>query len=112
VKGTIGVDKPSVTSGSDTYPLDVVAALTDDRKMVTVAIVNPTESIQELDLNFKGPKFRNKLKMYQIAVPELMVRNEPGKDPVIKVEESTINNRSEIIQVAPLSISLYEFELR
>src|SRR4029077_1049858 len=48
VKGTVGVDKPKVSSGSDTYPLDVVAALSEDRKVLTVAIVNPTESDQKI----------------------------------------------------------------
>ena len=53
VKGLVGLDKPKIPSGSDTYPLDVAAALTADRKTLTVAIVNPTESEQRLDVAFQ-----------------------------------------------------------
>jgi len=112
VKGTIGVDKPLVISGSDTYPLDIVAALTADRKVVTVAIVNPTEPIQELNLNFKGAKFPKNAKKFQIAVPEIDVRNTSGEDLVIEIQESAVEKVPEKMQVAPLSISLYELELR
>jgi len=54
VKGTIWVDKPKVSSGSDTYPLGAAAALTADRKALTLAIVNPTESEQRIDVASKG----------------------------------------------------------
>ena len=99
-------------SGSDTYPLDVVAALTDDRKILIVAILNPTESAQLIDMDFAGAKFRKEVKMYQIAVPELSTRNIPGKDPAIVTEEYTLKIVPERIQVAPLSVSLYELELK
>jgi alpha-N-arabinofuranosidase len=111
VKGTVGVDKPAVSSGSDTWPLDVMAALSDDRKRVTVAVVNPTEEVQEMNLNFGGAEFRKNVKMYRIAVPELTVRNVPGKDPAVTIQESVIKKIPEKIQLAPLSISLYDFEL-
>jgi alpha-N-arabinofuranosidase len=104
--------KPSVSSGSDTYPLDVAAALTDDRKKVTVAIVNPTESIQELNLSFKGASFRNNVKIHRIAVPQLKAENTPSQESVAKTEVSIIKNLAESMQIAPFSISLYELELR
>jgi alpha-L-arabinofuranosidase len=54
LKGTVGVDKAKVSSGSDTYPLDAVAALTADRKSLTVAIVNPAESEQQINVAING----------------------------------------------------------
>ena len=33
-------DQPETSSGSPTYPLDMVAALTEDRKFLTLAVVN------------------------------------------------------------------------
>jgi len=112
VKGTVGVDRPAVTSGSDTYPLDIAAALTKDRKTVTVAVVNPAGSAQTLNLRFTGARFRSNIAMYQIAVPELNVRNVPGQEPAIRVEESTVRTIADITQVAPWSISLYELPMR
>ncbi|HSW48690.1 MAG TPA: hypothetical protein VLH09_00880, partial [Bryobacteraceae bacterium] len=39
---------PKVHAGSPTYPLDVSAALSADGKLLTIAVVNPTESAQDL----------------------------------------------------------------
>lgn len=112
VKGTIGVDRPAETSGSPTYPLDMVAALTKDHKTLTVAVSNPTDSAQPLDLNIKGGGTRNNIKVYQIAVPELHVMNLPGEKPNITVQESSLKNVRSIESVAPWSVTLYEIPLR
>jgi alpha-N-arabinofuranosidase len=37
-------DQPKTSSGSPTYPLDVFAALTPDRRFLMVAVVNATDS--------------------------------------------------------------------
>ena len=47
-----------VNAGSQTYPVDVVAALTSDGKSLTVAVINPNESSQQLDLSFTGDQTR------------------------------------------------------
>ena len=59
VKGTLGVDKPKTPAGSDTYPLDALATLSADRKLLTVAIVNPSESEQEINVAFQGATLRD-----------------------------------------------------
>ena len=51
-----GGDQPAVNPGSDTYPLDVSAALTDDRKTLTFAVLNPSDSEQQLRLAINGVK--------------------------------------------------------
>ena len=112
VKGTIGVDKPSVTSGSNTYPLDIMAAKTADGRYITVAIINPTTSKQELKLNFNETKFKNKVKVFRIVPPELKAANTPGKEQLITMEESEINIIPETLIVEPISISLYKLELK
>jgi alpha-N-arabinofuranosidase len=112
VKGTVGVDKPAKSSGSDTWPLDVMAAMTEDRKKVTVAVVNPTETEQEMVLNFTGAAFQKGAKEYRIAFPDRMARNIPGKDPEVTVQESVLKKIQEKIQAVPLSISLYEFVIK
>jgi alpha-N-arabinofuranosidase len=112
VKGTVGVDRPAVSSGSDTYPLDVVAAVTEDRKMVTVAVVNPTETVQHMNLDFKGADFGNLFKSYLLAAPDLSTRNIPGEEPAIEIHESELRKIPKKLEVPPISISLYEFELK
>lgn len=112
VKGTVGVDKPKESSGSDTYPLDVIATLSEDRNTLSIAIVNPTEENQDLKLSIADGKFPKNAKRYQIAVPELKVTNVPGEDPAITIQESTVEQMPSTITVEPLSITLYEMKLK
>jgi alpha-N-arabinofuranosidase len=49
-----GGEQPIVHAGSDTFSLDVAAAWTADRKTLTVAVINPTESTQTLSLQIRG----------------------------------------------------------
>ncbi len=111
VRGTVGVDKPAVSSGSDTYPLDMVAALTEDRKKVTLAIVNPTKKVQGMNLEFSRAQFGKALKKYLLAAPDLTTRNIPGEGPAIVIQESELKKVPEKLELPPISISLYEFEL-
>jgi alpha-N-arabinofuranosidase len=112
VKGTVGVDKPRVSSGSDTYPLDVAAALTSDRRILTVAIVNPTESAQELGFNVKGVELRGVGRLWQIAVADVNAKDEPGKKPAADIVETSINETPRTLAVAPLSINVFGFEVK
>jgi alpha-N-arabinofuranosidase len=68
VKGTVGVDKPKVSSGSDTSPLDVAAAFTDDRKVLTIAVVNPTETDQKIKLTFDHIAVQGQATKREVAV--------------------------------------------
>jgi alpha-N-arabinofuranosidase len=112
VQGTIGVDKPRVSSGSDTYPLDVAAALTNDHKKLTVAIVNPTETLQEMDFNVVGVQLQGAGRMWRIAAPNLDADNEPGKKPELEIVETPVRELPKTLALPPLSISLCEFEAR
>ncbi|MBN2613758.1 MAG: hypothetical protein JXB00_19530 [Bacteroidales bacterium] len=112
VKGTVGVDKPAESSGSPTWPLDVMAALDEGRKILTVAVINPTETIQEMQLNFKGASPEKGLKQYIIVAPSIEARNIAGSDPAIKIEETALKSLPKKFEVPPLSISVYEFTLK
>jgi alpha-N-arabinofuranosidase len=116
LKGTVGVDKATVSSGSDTYPLDAVAALTSDRKSLTVAIVNPTESEQQIDVAIDGvsvqEKVQEKGRVWRIAGENLTDDNEPGKPLVVDIVESPLTGVPGRLTVPKLSISIYELPLR
>jgi alpha-N-arabinofuranosidase len=112
VKGLVGLDKPKVPSGSDTYPLDVAAALTADRKTLTVAIVNPTESEQRIDVAFQGVALQLKGRLFRIASPDLNPQNQPGKPPVVDIVESEVTEVPRSLVIPKLSVSLYELPVR
>src|ERR1019366_300101 len=61
-----GGDQPAVNPGSDTYPLDVSAALTDDRKTLTFAVLNPSDSEQSMMLTIRTAKLAGGGKLWQM----------------------------------------------
>jgi alpha-L-arabinofuranosidase len=106
----IGGDQPTINAGGDTYPLDMVAALTEDRKALTIALVNPTESEQKIIIQLKGIQTSGKIKRWTLSGSSIMARNVVGKAPEIKIIESMLDIAEELT-IAPASINIYRYEL-
>jgi alpha-N-arabinofuranosidase len=112
LKGTVGVDKPVTTSGSATYPLDVAAALSPDHKLLTVAVVNPTESAQSIAVSFSQITPTEPARKWQIAPRDLQARNIPGQEPAVKTIETPLDKVPTRLDVPPLSVTMYEFGVK
>lgn len=83
--GTVGVDKPRVSSGSPTYLLDVMAALSQNRKTLTVSVVNPSETSKELVLDIAGgAPVASSGRKWTIAGPNIEARNVSGREQMIR----------------------------
>ncbi len=104
----VGADQPKVNAGSPTYPVDVTAALTADRKFLTVAVINPNESAQELNLSVKGTTLAGSGRMWRMTGDSLNAATGLGRNEVRVVETPLTDARS--LRVAPISITIYEFE--
>ena len=111
-KWPVGGDQPKVNAGSPTYPLDVVAALTADRKFLTVAVVNPTESAQELTLNVAGVEVGGRSRMWQMTGPKTDSADVLGKPPEVSTVETPLPEVPKKVLIAPISINIYEFPVR
>jgi len=94
------------------HPLDVMAALSEDRNTLTVAVVNPTMRQLEIPLAVEGIKLTGKGRRWEIAGNDPMAYNEPGKKPNVTIEESTVDDAAEQISVAPCSVTLYELAIQ
>jgi alpha-N-arabinofuranosidase len=110
-KYPVGGDQPKVNTGSPTYPVDVSAALTSDGKFLTVAVVNPTEAFQKLDLTIEGIELRSKGRAWRMTGRGLdamtgLTRHE------VQIAEEQLGEVPKTIEAAPISIVLYEFERR
>jgi alpha-N-arabinofuranosidase len=110
-KYPVGGDQPKLSAGSPTYPLDVSAALTSDGKLLTLAVVNPTESGQELDLTITGVALRGKGRLWHMTGPGINAMTGLGRHEV-QVVEMPSGEVPKTLQIAPISIDLYEFEGR
>jgi alpha-L-arabinofuranosidase len=104
--------QPKVNPGSDTYPLDVAAALSDDRKTLSVAVINLTESPQEPSLAFKSLELTGKGKLWRMAPKRLNATIAMGQKPGVEVEEQAVDAAPERTTVAPFSVSIYELAVK
>ena len=110
-KYPVGGDQPKVNAGSPTYPVDVSAAFTSDGKFLTIAVVNPTESARELDLNIKGVELRGKGRRWRLTGSNIDAAAGLSRHEV-QVVETPLSEVPKALQAAPISIDLYEFEKR
>jgi alpha-N-arabinofuranosidase len=105
-------NQPKVNPGSDTYPLDVAAALSADRKTLSVAVVNPTESEQQLNLSLKGVELSGKGRLWRMAPASLNATIVAGRKPGVEVEERALDATPKTVTLAPFSVSICELAAR
>jgi alpha-N-arabinofuranosidase len=110
ISGTAFLDRGTKPTGSPTYPLDVVAAFSADRKKFILSVVNPTVQAQEFAPQISGVKLIGAGRQWQLAAPSVDADNEPGKEPVVKIVESSQTALVNKVGVPPISVTVYEFE--
>jgi alpha-N-arabinofuranosidase len=107
-----GGEQPVVHAGSDTFPLDVAAAWTADRKALIVAVINPTESSQTLSLQIRGAKLSGKGTIRCMAPDSLTATVVVGQEPGVKIEEQALDAIPSSPTFAPFSVNIYEFPVK
>src|SRR3546814_5641466 len=68
-KYPVGYDHPKVNAGSATYPLDMIAALSPDRKALTIAVVNATHTPQSVSIAIDGARPTGKIGSAHVCTP-------------------------------------------
>lgn len=107
-----GGDQPAVNPGSDTYPLDVSAALSDDRKTLTFAVLNPSDSEQSLKLVISGAKVANAGHLWRMAPATVTATNTVGQKPEVEVHEEQLISVPDAMSVPPFSVTIYSFPVQ
>ena len=100
-----GGEQPVVNAGSDTFPLDVVAAWTADHHALTVAVLNPTDAEQPLTLNMTGANLTGSGTLWRLASTE-----PGGQNPAIS--SSPVASVPNLLTLPRFSVSIYEFAAR
>jgi alpha-N-arabinofuranosidase len=117
-KGVVAIDNSARPSGSPTYPLDVFAALSADRKKMAVSVVNPTEQPQSCELELARVQPTGPAKVYQLVAPAAAPPAPAGpgwgpfNGPPATVAESSLTQMPQSITLPPTSMTVYEFEVR
>jgi alpha-L-arabinofuranosidase len=97
-----GGEQPAVNAGSDTFPLDVAAAWTEDRRTLTVAVLNPTDTEQTLKLNLTGAACSGKGTLWRLASAEPDAQNP-------SISHGPVDSIPESLSCPRFSVSIYEF---
>jgi len=106
-----GGEQPSVNAGSDTFPLDVVAALTADRKELTIAVINTTDTDQSLDLHLSNISLSGKGTLWRLAPKSLLATRQVGAKSEVEVESSPLKSVPTSVLLPKFSISIYEMAI-
>lgn len=101
-----------VSCVTEAAPLDVMAALTTDRKTLTVSVVNPTTEKRPLMIDLKGYSVAGPSRLWRITGADPMAYNEPGKPQRVRIEESSITADAGRLETPPLSVSVYALPVR
>ena len=107
-----GGDQPAVNPGSDTYPLDVSAALSEDRKTLTIAVLNPSDAKHSMKLAINNVKLASQGKLWQMAPSKIDAVVAVGKTPEVSVDEHTLGAIPDTIDVPPFSVNIYSYPLQ
>ena len=107
-----GGDQPAINPGSDTYPLDVSAALSEDRKTIAVAVLNPSDSKQSMKLALNGAKLSNQGHLWDMAPASIDAIVAVGKKPEVAVEDHLLGTLPDVIEVPPFSVNIYSYPLQ
>jgi alpha-N-arabinofuranosidase len=104
-------DLPRTSAGSPTYPLDIVAALSADRKYLTIAVVNATSSAQKFSVQVWGAHITGNATLWQMTGKDLSAANRVGQAPQVEIKETTIGEAPTTLSAAPISVGIYRFPL-
>jgi alpha-N-arabinofuranosidase len=100
-----GGEQPVVNAGSDTFPVDVAAAWTEDHHTLTIAVLNPTGVEQSLKLSIIGAALSGKGTLWRLASAE-----GNGQNPTIS--NSPIDSVPDSLNLPRFSVSIYELLAR
>lgn len=107
-----GGDQPAVNPGSDTYPLDVSAALSEDRKTLAIAVLNPSDSEHSMDLKIANAKLASQGHLYRMAPQSVNATVAVGQKPEVEVQDETLGPLPDTITLPPFSVNIYSYAVQ
>jgi alpha-L-arabinofuranosidase len=107
-----GGDQPAVNPGSPTYPLDVVAAFSEDRKSLSIAVLNPSDSEQSIKLTINGTKLASAGKLWRMAPDKIDATVQVDKKPEVQIEEESLDTLPDTVTVRPFSVNIYSYPVQ
>ncbi len=101
-----------VDVAGDLRPLDVSAALSEDGRALTLAVVNPTDEARRLRLKVAGRALGGSGQKWVITGKDRWAHNRPGAPRDVDITTEAVEGVAEAAEVGPLSVTLYSLWLR
>ncbi|UCG55937.1 MAG: hypothetical protein JSU70_13820 [Phycisphaerales bacterium] len=93
-------------------PLDIAAALSPDRSVLTVGIVNPSDKSRSLDLKLTRRELTGRGQKWTLTGPSKWSHNAPGKPRQVDIRTSSVADATGPLEVGPLSVTLCSYSVR
>ena len=93
-------------------PYDVAAAWTEDRKTLTVSVINPTAEAADFQLTLSGINVDPNGKAWTVAGGDPRACNVPGKEPQVTAKEREVKLNTGAVKVAPMSATIFRIEAK
>jgi len=106
-----GFDHPQVRAGSSTFPLDLIAGLSPDRRRLRIGVVNATSDAQAIDLTLKGIRVNGTGTVWHLSGATLDASNRVGQPPGVTIQQDRARKLERSLSVPPISTSVYEFPI-
>ncbi|MDI7775814.1 alpha-N-arabinofuranosidase [Asticcacaulis sp. EMRT-3] len=110
-KYPVGFDHPQVVAGSPTWPVDVIAALSPDKKKLIIGTVNATYEPRDLVLTLGRLKLAATGTAYRLAGATLDAANKVGQTPGVTIATSPAALNDGKLSVPATSTVIYEFDI-
>lgn len=110
-KYPVGVGHPQVVAGSATWPVDVVAALSADRKKLIIGAVNATFEARPLALNLGTLRIAGNGTAFRLAGSSLDAANKVGQTPGVTIESGPVTLSDGRLTVPATATVIYEFDI-
>jgi alpha-L-arabinofuranosidase len=107
-----GGDQPAVNPGSPTYPLDVSAALSGDRKTLTIAVLNPSDAEHSIHLDIQGAALASAGKLWRMAPNSIDATVKAGSPAEVQVEEQSLGALPAAVTLRPYSVNIYSYPVQ
>ena len=107
----VGFDHPQVRAGSPTYPLDVIAGLSPDRRSLRIAVVNATYEPQRFAISLAHLKTAGPGRQWLLTGKTVQAENKVDAPPGVNITEKSTPPLGRELTVPAISTSIFEFPL-
>jgi alpha-N-arabinofuranosidase len=89
-------------------PLDVAAALTTDKRALTIGLVNPQNLAVPVKVRLSGMRLSGKAQAWTISGDDLMAFNQPGEPRKVDIKDAPAADLNNGVTLKPYSITLWK----